>query len=217
MRTFLALILCSCLGTVPADAILDKRSIELLNFDCRSDLGHRRLTFFANGTLRLISGQVLHETLKLAELSPDEVTAYENRLGDEDLSEVDHLEPLPLSGLAVEHCELRLRLWEGDGRLFRFSRLDSLPLTLARVVGIADELAAVTEAQAPTGEFPLDYEPRPGDILIRADGSSFEVMGITGDGSGIELEQIDQPLTIYVPLKELQHLFVRVTERSPWR
>ena len=155
--------------------------------------------------------------MKLAELTPDEVTAYTERLAAEDLSEVDEMEPLSLSGLGVEHCELHLRLWEGDNRRFRFARLDSLPLTLSRVVGIADGMALKAEAQAPTAEFSPSFVPQPGDVLIREDGLRFEVVGLTGEGKGVELEQFDQPLTVYVPLTELVHMFVRVEPRGPVR
>ena len=215
--SLLVFIVCSFIGGVASGAESDRRSIELLNFDCRSDLGHRRLTFFANGTLRLISGRTPRETLKLAELTPDEVLAYEERLAAEDLSEVDALEPLSLSGLAIEHCEIHLRLWEGDDRIFRFSRLDSLPLTLARVAGIAEEMAFKVEADTPAAEFSRSYRPRPGDLLIREDGLRFEVVGLTGDGAGVELEQVEQPITIYVPLSELVHMFVRIEPRGPLR
>jgi hypothetical protein len=217
MRSLLIAYLLALLWVTSAYAAADKRTIELLNFDCRNDLGHRRVTFFANGTLRLISGPVAEESLKLAELTPDQVLAYENRLAEEDLSEVDRLETLSVSGIVVEHCELELKLWEGDGRIYRFARLDSLPLTLSRVVGIAEELAAIVESQAPLAEFPLSYSPEPGDILVREDGMKFEVVGLTGEGKGIELGQIDQPIIIYVPLEELRNMFVRVEPRGTLR
>ena len=221
MRAVFTLILWCALGLGPAVANSgtrpDKRSIELLKFDCRSDLGSRRLTFFANGTLRLISARGTEEIMKLAELTPDEVLAYQERLAAEDLSEVDELEPLSMSGLGVEHCELYLRLWEGDQRRYRFARLDSLPLTLSRVVGIAESMAYQAESQTPTADFSPSYIPQAGDILIREDGLRFEVVGLTGEGTGVELEQVEQPITIYVPLNELVHLFVRVELRDPLR
>lgn len=217
MRAAVGFLLCCGMGIGSPGEASDKRSIEVLNFDCRSDFGSRRLTFFGNGTLRLISGRTSGETMLLAELTPDEVRAYENRLAAEDLSEVDGGDRYSLSGLGVEHCELHLRLWEGDDRTYRFSRLDSLPLNLSRVVSIAEGMVLQAESQAPTAEFSSSYVPQPGDILVQENGFKFEVVGLTGEGTGVELEQLEQPIIIYVPLTELVHLFVRVESRGAVR
>src|SRR5688572_25460903 len=110
--------------TAPGD-----RSHELLDYECRSELGRRRVTLFANGTVRVWDG--LHESqrMTLGELGPDELAAFVRRLRAEDFSEV-----APVAGTEgewVERCAMRLALAGQPSRHYAFGRYDSLPLALA--------------------------------------------------------------------------------------
>ncbi len=195
----------------PAGPESDPRSQVLLERSCSSELGERRVTLFANGTVRLIERRAEETELRLAELDEKQTEGYRKRLEEEDLSES---EPpgYGASGEWVEQCELTVALKPAAEKRFRYARFDSLPLGLARVTAIADELAAEAERQARMTGFPPRYRPRSGDRLERADGVLFEIVGHTGDGRGLELRGVEQPLVVYIDERALFDEFVRLIE-----
>ncbi len=213
------LVFCLCAG-VAADAAggasADPRSHELLRYQCESDVGGHQLTLFANGTLRLRETQTEGEErrMRLAELGPAELAAYRNRLAAEDLSEV-RARGAEMSGDWVERCSLWLELPDRQPELLRFGRLDTLPLPLARLLTVVDDLLLEVDRRAPRSRLPLDYEPRPGDRLLRVDGNRFEVVAFTSDGRGVELLGLDVPLVIYLPREALTDEFEQLLERRP--
>jgi|CXWL01.1.fsa_nt_gi hypothetical protein len=189
------------------------RSTIRLRFDCRSEIGRREITLFANGTVRVKAGIGKDERIELGELDPDQLTAIESRLGEVDLSEDDEGGQAVVVGPWVEQCRLDLLTAADKIRTFSFSKAAALSLTLDRLTKIADELAGNVRPELP-GDIPAGYEPRSGDELIRADGQRFRVVALTVDGKAVELEQLEEPLVIYVPVGELRALFVRL-ERRP--
>ena len=50
--------------------------------------------------------------------------------------------------------------------------------------------------------------------MRRGDGELFEVIGLTSDGKGVELNGINQPITIYVALADFRSVFVAKEDRS---
>ena len=50
--------------------------------------------------------------------------------------------------------------------------------------------------------------------MRRADGELFEVVGFTSDGRGVELNDINQPVTIYVARADFRSVFVSQEERD---
>lgn len=198
---------------VAAFAVSD-RSTEIVRHGCESELGRREVTLFGNGTIRLRDGAPGEEQMGLAELDPGELEAFLNRLRQEDLSEVGRL-PDGVEGTWVERCTLVLHLPGAEAQVFRFRRYDSLPLSLSRVLRIVEDLAAEVQHLEGEERLPVDYKPKPMDILKRRDGQLFRVLGFTSDKRGVELEGIDQPLTIYVHAEEIRREFVAVVERTP--
>jgi hypothetical protein len=190
----------------------DLRSWEVLDFDCSSDIGRRRVTLFGNGTVRLKVREGESEEMSLRELAPEELTGYLQRLRDEDLTESES-SARSAGGEWVESCELALDLDDGPERVFRFGRYDSLSLALSRIVAIAQEIDARAQDGTIATDFPKDYVPRSGDILRRKDGLLFEVIALTSDKRGVELWGVDQPLVVYVLLEELVGEFVALVER----
>ena len=185
------------------------RSRELLDYRCANELGVRQVTLFANGTVRLREGLGQKPRMQLGELGPVELDGYLRRLAAEDLSEV-HDRRESAEGEWVERCTLRLAL---DGRARRdlaFSRFDSLPLSVATIVRVADEMAAKTR---PVSELPSNYRARAGDVLRRADGVLFRVVGTTADGQGLELQGVEQPLVLYLRPEDIQAQFESVVVR----
>jgi hypothetical protein len=188
---------------------LADRSRELLDYRCASSLGVRQVTLFANGTVRLRDGLGKEPRMKLGEVGPVELEGYLRRLAAEDLSEV-HDRQESAEGDWVERCTLRLALDGKPERRLAFSRYDSLPLAVATLVRVADELAALTRT---TTELPAGYKARLGDVLRRADGVLFEVAGFTSDGTGLELQGVEQPLVLYVRPEDVPAQFEALVSR----
>ncbi len=212
MRTaILALLL--CLGQSDGrDPDPSGRSTVLLRLDCGSRLGRREVTLYANGTVRLRQGAPERPEMELAELDGEELAGYLARIREIDLGG-----PQPhhrgVRGPWVERCDLEIAAPGQPRRSFSFQRFDSLSLGLARMVQIADDLAAEIEPARQT--LPSDYRPHPGDILRRADGARYRVIRTTRDGLGVELRGLDQPLTLFVALEDLAGEFVEVVARRP--
>ncbi|HEX9941174.1 MAG TPA: hypothetical protein VGG03_04100 [Thermoanaerobaculia bacterium] len=200
------------LAAFPAAAGADDRSTEVVRFDCKTDTTRREVTLFANGTVRRRDGRIGDEWMGLAELGPDELQAYLNRLGGEDLSEARSPEK-GVEGAWIERCELRLQLPRQSLKTYIFGHYDPLPLNLSRVVRIAEELAEKVPVVKDRDELPADYDPHAGDVLKRVgDGALFRIVAFTADGKGVELEGVDLPLDIYVPKDQMrQHFTVLVT------
>ncbi len=200
----------------------DLRSVEVVEYDCSSEIGRRRMTLFGNGTVRLQTwaGESPEPVMRLKELNPDELIGFVNRLREVDLSESEESRASPV-GDWIQKCTLELDLHElaaGDGEdrgptRFEFGPYDSVSLALSRVVAIADEMAVAAEEQALVGNFPVGYEPLPGDILERSDGALFEVVAFTSDQRGVELLGVDQPMVVYVLRDELIGEFISLVER----
>ncbi len=197
----------------PAD---DPRGRIVVRRDCTTELGHAEITLFANGTVRLREGERRREEMLLAELPPDELQAYVRRLKEIDLKETE-AGRAEVKGEWVESCVLELRLAERPERSFRFGRFDSLSLALSRLVAVVDELTTVAQTRHATEGLPRGYRPRPGDILARPDGSHWEVIALTSDGRGVEIQGVDDPLTVYIAVDALVGEFVAVVKRRRFR
>jgi len=210
MRPFLVLAIPVVLAVLPT---ADDRSVELLRYDCTTDLTRREVTLFGNGTIRLRDGQIGNESMGLTELGPDELQGFLNRLRGEDLSESRNPEK-GVEGAWIERCELRLQLPGRPLQTYRFGHFDPLPLNLSHVVHIAEELADKVPVVKDKDELPADYEPQPGDVLKRVgDGALFRVVAFTGDGKGVELRGVDLPLEVYVPRDQIRQNFTALASR----
>jgi hypothetical protein len=193
----------------------DPRSIEILRYGCESGIARWELTLFANGTLRLRESEPEAEPrMRLAELGRAELAAFLARLAEEDLTEVD-VRGAEASGEWVETCRLELTLEGRPQRRLRFGRMDSLPLPLGRLLLVVDDLFLEVERLAPRSRLPAGYEARAGDRLRRFDGALYEVVAYTGDGAGIELEGVDEPLVIFIPVAALRDEFEELVWRRP--
>ena len=188
------------------------RSWEVVRRDCRTSITREELTLFANGTIRVRLWTEEKDEMRLAELNPSEVEAYLNRLEAEDLSEVPEGREEVLGSL-IERCGLYLELPDRGKQVYFFGHFDSLPLALSRLNGIVDDIYQEAVNLAPEGGLPRNYFPEPGDILERTDGHRFEVVALTSDRRGVELNGMDDPLTIFVDLESLRQQFVALVER----
>ena len=192
----------------------DDRSVELVRYDCTTDLTRREMTLFANGTIRVREGQIGNEWMGLTELGPDELQGFVNRFLGEDLSESPNPEK-GVEGAWIEHCELRLHLPGRPLQTYRFGHYDPLPLNLSRVVRIAQELVEKVPVVQDKDELPAGYEPRPGDVLKRVgDGALFRVITFTPDGKLVELQGIDLPLELYVLKDQIRRSFKALASRG---
>ena len=185
----------------------------MLRRDCLGESGHADVTLFANGTIRVREGEEPERQMRLAELPLDVLRAYVNRLEEIDLSETEAGVPdteLRWTG----RCQIELGIGDDEPQVFQFGPFDSLSLALSRVNTIVGELVVEVEERLPKGHLPRDYQPRAGDILVRTDGSRFKVIAYTSDKKGIELQGIEQPLTIYVNVDDMDEWFTELLSRQ---
>ena len=190
----------------------DARSTEILRLDCANTLGRREVTLFGNGTIRLREGKPGEELMGLVELGPAERDAFVARLKAENLSEVGRL-PSGVEGEWVEQCMLALDLPEQAPRIIHFGRYDTLPLPLARLLLIIQDLASKVTTLEGTERLPDNYEPHLYDVLRRVDGNLYRIMAFTVDGNGVELHGVYQPLAIYVPRDQFRTEFEALVSR----
>jgi hypothetical protein len=197
-----------------AAGVDDPRGFEVLRYDCANELGRRELTLFLNGTIRLRDGPLGKEAMGLAELNPDERDGALHRLAEEDLSEAKRL-PSGVSGRWIERCTLTLHLPDKEVQVFRFSHYDVLPLSVSRIVRVAEDMAAKVPDIKGSEVLPVSYVPRVGDVLKRVDGNLYAIHNVSEDKQGIELQGVVQPLTIYIRKDHLHLEFVALVKRAP--
>lgn len=208
-----------CLGAVSAQSPPARRSlktIERFHLDCRNERDREDLTLFANGTVRLKRGPVRMEQMWLEEIGPSRVAAYERRLAAIDRGEVPHhIETV--SSEYVERCKLYLELPDRPPEELEFGRRDSLPLALERTLEVGRDILGEVDATAtPVGikTLPHDYAPRVDDVLATRDGRRYRINGFTAEGGGVELEGIDEPLTLYLTREQLFEKFTSIVPRG---
>lgn len=111
-------------------------------------------------------------------------------------------------GIVAERCELRI-FDHGTVITIQYSGLDTLSPALATVDRTLDEIAVrALENPAPTWSVET---LRVGDVLRRrADGVLFEYYGETGDGLGVELHGVTQPLVVLETRAELPRRYDRL-------
>lgn len=194
----------------------DPRSQVVLEQICSNDFTRRELTLFANGTLRQRDGEGATRTMRLAELGQVEYDAYLRRFAEirfEDLAPASS----GLEGEWVETCRLELELPGAELQAFDYGRFDSVPHGLRLVLLVVDDLLLEIERRGPGGaarERELDLEV--GDRLVRRrDGALFEVLGFTMEGTGVELQGIDQPVTVIMLEDQVQLEFDAAEEDPP--
>ena len=189
------------------------RTVEVLRYGCANEVGHREITLFRNGTVRLFDGPPGEELMGLAELSPEELTGALNRLQGEDLSEARNLHK-GIDGPFIEQCELHLLLPDRKPEVYHFGRYDALPLNLSRVLRVAEDLAAKVDDLKGVEELPVSYVPREYDVLKRRDGQRYRIIRFTADNNGVELQGIDQPIFLIVLKEEIRKEFVAIVSRE---
>lgn len=200
------------LGGEPLTA--DKRSTEVLRYECRSHLGRRDVTLFANGTVRQRLGPLDAQELYLDELRTEELASYLARL-EEILAGAEsepELAPNVPQGSWVDECSLRLALPDTEPVTWSFSVLEIPPLVVAQLIHVADDLADYTRLPERAERLPGDYHPRPGDVLRTAEGGRFRVVDLTADERAVELENLDAPISIFVAVDELSEVFKALEE-----
>lgn len=187
---------------------------QVLRLDCASSLGRRDVALFSDGVIRLREGPPGEERLTLYDLDPDRLQGFLARLAEETPPDTGDLSTRGPGGGWVESCRLMLDLAGRERVEFSFARYDALSLARARLVSIARELGRIAEEALDATALPPGYEPQPGDVLKRRDGVRFRVVRPTGDGSGVELQGIDQPLTVYIPVGAIRGEFVALVSRE---
>ena len=108
------------------------------------------MTLFANGTIRLRKGQIGNEWMGLAELSPDKLQAFLNRLSRR--GPLGREEPGEGAGGGLDRAVRAAAAAAREGpQTYRFGHFDPLPLNLSHVVRIAKELGGKVRGGKETG------------------------------------------------------------------
>lgn len=210
MRRSIWFLLMTLASPLLADS---SRTVEIFRYGCGNELGHREVTLFGNGTVRVTDGPTGDEWMGLAELSPEELAGALNRLKAEDLSESHNLSK-GVEGMWIERCELRLQLPGEPLEIFRYGRYDPLTLSLSRVIQVIKDLEAKVQDLRGVEELPADYEPREQDVLKRRDGIHYRVIRFTPDNKTVELQGVTEPVYLFVLKEQMRMEFVAVISRA---
>ena len=213
------LLLLPLLGPVPSPgATQDLRSVERLRYSCSNALGRRDITLFGNGTVRLREGPYDAQRMFLAELEPEalwsQLRVLEGLRKEAEESRHDFVPPQPLEGSLVERCTLRLELPGEEPVQASADPLETPPLWVSRAIHAAERLAEQVRPLDSPERLPKSYHPKPGDVLRNVEGKIYQVISLTSDGRGVELEARDEPMRIFVALSELRAVFVAIEERA---
>lgn len=153
-----------------------------------------------------------NDGLLLAELYPEELTAFKHRFREIDLSEAEDRTRGP-SGEFVEQCLLKLAQDLGAEREFRFVRMAALDLALNRVLVVIDDVVRLATERARRTVGLAGYEPRIGDVLAKENGNRYRIERWTGDGKGAEIAGLDDPLVLYMGRDEVRYEFTEIVRR----
>lgn len=195
------------------ELLSDPRGVLWIDFNCKSEINQRRVSLFASGTLRLRTEGIEETRVRLAELAPHELSGFLHRLAAEDLSETD-AETWSPGGAWIERCRLEMTLPGRPAESFGVDRFGSVSLGLSRVLAIVKELDRLVEERSPPSRhLSAEYRPRSGDVLERADGAKFRVVGYTMDKLGVELVGVDLPLTVFIHFDDVRKQFVALVSR----
>ncbi len=204
MKATLPFLLLLLLPGAAQQEVEDLRTRVLLERLCENDFSRRQLTLFANGTLRLRDGVGATRVMRLAELGSVELEAFLRRL---EAIRFDDLAPSypGLDGEWVESCRLDLHLPELDQLSFEYGPYDTISLGLRHVLFVVDDLMLEFEFGQPGSTRVREFKVEVGDLVVRRrDGALFEVLGFTLEGTGMELQGIDQPVTLYILKEDVQ-------------
>lgn len=192
---------------------VDRRSHEQVRYDCSAGELSRTVSLFANGTVRIRDTGGATPGMRLAELAPEELVAFQNRIVEIDLAEVESRVRGP-SSATLEQCLLRLELESGEVREYRFARIAALPLALNRLIVVLDDLVSLVETRVRLASgLSVSYEPRVGDVLVKRDGSRFRVARVTADGGGVEIMGLEAPLVEYLAIEAVRVEFHKIESR----
>jgi hypothetical protein len=173
----------------------------------------REVTLFGSGVVRVRDGVQGGEAAGIFQLPAQDFIHFLNRLQGEDLSEIGGLPQGP-EGAWISRCVLTLELPGRERRSFSYGHYDRLPLNLSRILRIVEEIEAKVPDIKINDRLPDDFLARIGDLLRRADGALFRVVGYTSDGKGIRLEGQDAPLALYLTPEQVRHDFVALVQRD---
>lgn len=206
----LAMTVLALLGAAPVP-----RTTVVAEWTCWNALDRRVVTLFGNGTVRLKRTGAAESALWLGELDGPRFDAFLRRLAEPDLSETEGSVSLAPEGEWIEQCDMALSLPNRKGWKFSYGRFDSLPLAVAQLVRVFDDLTLVADQMVGLLRLPEGYAPRAGDLLRRRDGTVFRVVGLSQDKKSVELGGTIVPLTVYLAIADLPREFDSLLERAP--
>lgn len=197
----------------PARPPADPRTLEIVRETCESRIASRETILYANGTIRLREGPAGELRLTLGELGRPDAEAIEKQLREIDPAALEVVSTAP-EGEWVERCQVRVTPRDARAYGISYAPLDAGSLELEKLRRIVDYLASLARDDGGSIEIPFGYRPRPGDLLERADGAVFRVVGFTSDNRAVELVSDSPPITVFVERDRVRAEFRRLVRRA---
>ncbi len=186
------------------------RGEEVLYSGCKSNKRLEDITVFDDGTVAYKKKIEEATEVKLGYLTLEDVKNITTKVLKL-LKSVKRYTENKIDGENLVKCELRLSYNKKKYR-FTYLQLDTIDPALATAVAVVWQLKNLTSFSL--SSLPYKYKPKIGDLLLSKDGKKFKVVGYTSDGKGIELENVDSPLVIYLPIEEVKEYFVKLLNKQ---
>jgi hypothetical protein len=186
----------------------------LVDYSVRNGAILHRVSFFEGGLVYVHMKEAMTDIQKKLLLPDDAAKGYLARFSTARLNEI------PADMFAFSSLGKRkgtLRIYSGDRFVERsFDPSVVQPKAFSDLImPLEDFLQTISDASRIANRI-TGYQPHVGDHLVGDDQSTYEVVGIFGDDSVLELRRDNQPTTIYVAKKDLHNYFIG-SRKAPLR
>lgn len=176
-----------------------------VDYSVSMDGAEKKLSLFQSGLVVLTDETAGVTTRKRVTIPPDAVEAYRKVLTTKRLADV------PKGIVIVTPTTMRetIRIWDQDGSYVERTIDPSMAVTtdLGRIRFLIQDLFRVIDEDREITNPMADYVPKAGDILIGEDLSMWKIERVDESNGFIVILSTAAPVTMYVPLKDLDTRF----------
>ncbi|HVT04837.1 MAG TPA: hypothetical protein VHL58_15850 [Thermoanaerobaculia bacterium] len=166
----------------------------------------QRITIFSGGLVAVHMSGFGGTIRKRVMIPTGAMKVYRDALSADVLSSI----PRDLSSMARDADRATLRIYREDGtfaeRVFPLSLI--LPTQMEQFRSILDDLLRVVTQDRLVTNPMTDYKPVVGDRLIADDKKTYVVRRIGNQGEFIEVDCLQEPVKLYVAVKDLHNYFI---------